>query len=105
MFIMKPEYIDNLSNMYDLLFKYTKPENCPQHKTISHHFLTKYHFEKMAWLDKIKFSLSSCDSEAWSTGYGGLGRNGHYEHIKAPDYYILRNKLYFEKIGMEDIRK
>jgi len=104
LFVMKPKYIDNLAGMFDLLYEYTAPGNCTQYKTISHHFLTKYHFEKQGWLtkDKINFSLKSCSAEDWRQFRG----SSHHKHVEGrhPDYYILRHKLYFEKKTLEDIK-
>lgn len=103
LFVMKPEYIDNLAEMYDLLYTYTEPGNCPQHKTISHHFLTKYHFEQQGWLneDMIKFSFKVCSAEDWPQYHGAdHHRHNNGEH---PDYYILRHKLYFEKKTLNNI--
>jgi hypothetical protein len=104
LFVMKPEYIDNLSGMFDLLYEYTAPGQCPQWKTISHHFLTKWHFEKMGWLtpDMIKFSFLCCSAEDWPI-YHASTHHVHHNN-KYPDYYILRHKLYFEKRTLEDIK-
>jgi len=101
LFVMKPEYIDKLALMYDNIYEYTSPGQCPQWKTISHHFLTVWHFRKMGWLTKemIEFSFPSCIVEM-STCKNKVHQNKN----ASPVFWILRLKTQFENLTIDDLK-
>ena len=101
LFVMKPEYMDKLALMYDNIYEYTSPGQCPQWKTISHHFLTVWHFRKMGWLTKemIEFSFPACIVEM-STCKNKVHQNKN----ASPVFWILRLKTQFENLTIEDLK-
>ncbi len=101
LFVMKPEYMDKLTLLYDNIYEYTSPGQCPQWKTISHHFLTVWHFRKMGWLSEemIELSFPSCIVEMSTC------KNKVHQNKKAlPIFWILRLKMEFENLTVEDLK-
>ena len=94
-------WMKQYSNMFDYLDEYTSPGQCPQWKTISHHFLTVWHFRKMGWLTKemIEFSFPACIVEM-STCKNKVHQNKN----ASPVFWILRLKTQFENLTIEDLK-
>jgi len=60
-FASRSDWMSGFSSMFDFLDEYTLPGECPQWKTISHHFLMVWHLRKLGLLreDIIKKSFTN----------------------------------------------
>jgi len=94
-FVMNSENMDKMAKMYNCLYAYTEPGQCPQYQTISHHFLVYWHFKKMGWVDNniVKYDFPT-------SLY-----TGQYANSKLVDYLILRLKTDYEGLTIEDLEK
>ena len=66
--------MNKFSEMYNNLNEYTSPGQCPQWKSISSHFLSVWHLNKLGWLndDTISFSFLTelhSDNQSDETDY------------------------------------
>ncbi len=75
------------SNLYDKLFEYTQPGECPQWSTISNHFLMVWHLRKMGLLD-TQITLKSFNTMAKTANH-------------ATDYDIFR----YRNLSIEEVIK
>jgi len=60
-FASRSDWMKGFSSMFDFLDEYTLPSQCPQWKTISHHFLMVWHLRKLRLLreDIIRKSFTN----------------------------------------------
>ena len=73
-YVMNSDNMNKFSKMYGKLNEYTSPGQCPQWKSISSHFLSVWHLNKLGWLneDTINFSFLTelhADNQSDETDY------------------------------------
>jgi hypothetical protein len=87
-YVMNSDSINKFSEMYNKLDEYTSPGQCPQWRSISSHFLSVWHLNKLGWLneDTISFSFLTelhADEQSNKTDYTTMRfRNNTIEDIK-----------------------
>jgi hypothetical protein len=94
-FAMNSENMDKMAQMYNYLYAYTEPGQCPQYETISHHYLVYWHFKKMGWVenDIVKYDFPT-------SLYADRNANP-----KLVDYIILRLKTDYEGLTIADLEE
>ena len=82
------------STMYDRLYEYTLPGECPSWRTISHHFLMVWHLRELGLLDKTVKSFANWD-------YNNPKLQGGSEDDLEIDYDIFRNRKFTKEEVIE----
>ena len=78
-FLSDPQNMFRFMTLYNYLNDYTKPGQCPSWKSISSHFLSVWHLNKIGLLNKE--TISDSHLTCWDNGYNS-----------DTDYYIFRYK-------------
>ena len=92
-FASRPDWMGGFSSMFDFLDEYTLPGQCPQWKTISHHFLMVWHLRKLGLLreDIIEKSFAT-----WHEGNPNIIGGSKESNI---DYDIFR----YRQLSREEV--
>lgn len=93
-FAMNPENMNKMASIYESLHEYTLPGQCPQWNTISHHFLTFWHFKKMGWVQNniVKYDFPTSITVTKT------------QDSRDVDFLILREKVEYENLSIEDLK-
>ena len=92
-FASRSDWMGGFSSMFDFLDEYTLPGQCPQWKTISHHFLIVWHLRKLGLLreDIIEKSFTN-----WHEGNPNIIGGSKESNI---DYDIFR----YRQLSREEV--